>query len=77
MTEQALEAAAASATQFLRGLASRRVPATAGAGELAATSSTVAAAGPSTNRPAFWSQAAASQSAARAAGRLPPTTNPK
>ena len=43
----------------------------------AATSSTVAAAGPSTNRPAFWSQAAVSQSAARAAGRLPPTTNPK
>jgi glutamate/tyrosine decarboxylase-like PLP-dependent enzyme len=36
MTEQALEAAAASATQFLRGLASRPVPATAGAGELAA-----------------------------------------
>jgi glutamate/tyrosine decarboxylase-like PLP-dependent enzyme len=36
MTEQALEAAAASATQFLRGLASRPVPATADAGELAA-----------------------------------------
>ena len=36
MTEQALEAAAASATQFLQGLASRPVPATAGAGELAA-----------------------------------------
>jgi glutamate/tyrosine decarboxylase-like PLP-dependent enzyme len=36
MTEQALEAAAASATEFLRGLASRPVPATAGAGELAA-----------------------------------------
>jgi glutamate/tyrosine decarboxylase-like PLP-dependent enzyme len=36
MTEPALEAAAASATQFLRGLASRPVPATAGAGELAA-----------------------------------------
>jgi glutamate/tyrosine decarboxylase-like PLP-dependent enzyme len=36
MTEQALEAAAASATEFLRGLASRPVPATADAGELAA-----------------------------------------
>jgi glutamate/tyrosine decarboxylase-like PLP-dependent enzyme len=36
MTEQALEAAAASATQFLRGLASRPVPAWADAGELAA-----------------------------------------
>src|SRR5215217_5282250 len=36
MTEQALEAAAASATQFLRGLASRPVPARADAGELAA-----------------------------------------
>ena len=36
MTEQALEAAAASATQFLRGLAARPVPATAGAAELAA-----------------------------------------
>ena len=36
MTEQALEAAAASATQFLRGLASRPVPARVDAGELAA-----------------------------------------
>jgi glutamate/tyrosine decarboxylase-like PLP-dependent enzyme len=36
MTEQALEAAAASAIQFLRGLASRPVPARAGAEELAA-----------------------------------------
>ena len=35
MTEQALEAAAASAVEFLRGLASRPVPATASAGELA------------------------------------------
>jgi glutamate/tyrosine decarboxylase-like PLP-dependent enzyme len=36
MTEQALEAAAASAIQFLRGLGSRPVPARAGAEELAA-----------------------------------------
>ena len=36
MTEQALEAAAASATQFLRGLASRPVPAQVSAAELAA-----------------------------------------
>ncbi|HTF59580.1 MAG TPA: hypothetical protein VK713_06685 [Actinomycetes bacterium] len=35
------------------------------------------AAGPSTYRAAFWSQAEVSQSAARAAGVAPPTTNPK
>ena len=42
-----------------------------------ATSSATAAAGPMTYRPAFWSHALVSQSAASAAGRLPPITNPK
>jgi hypothetical protein len=41
------------------------------------TCSVTAAAGPRTCRPAFWSQAAVSQSAASAAGFAPPTTNPK
>src|SRR6267143_16038 len=40
-------------------------------------SSTTAAAGESTNRPAFWSHALVSQSAPTAAGRLPPITKPK
>ena len=44
---------------------------------LVATSSTTAAAGDITNIAAFCSQALASQSAARAAGTPPPTTNPK
>ena len=43
----------------------------------AATSSATAAAGEMAYSPAFWSQALASQSAPRAAGRLPPMTNPK
>ena len=47
------------------------------ASQAPATSSTTLAAGPSTNRPAFWSQAEVSQSAASAAGVAPPTTNPK
>jgi hypothetical protein len=42
-----------------------------------ATSSTTAAAGPATYRPAFWSQADVSQSAASAAGTAPPMTKPK
>src|SRR5581483_2717179 len=42
-----------------------------------ATSSTTDAAGPPTYRPAFWSQADVSQSAASAAGRAPPMTKPK
>ncbi len=42
-----------------------------------ATSSATAAAGESAYKPAFWSHALVSQSAASAAGRLPPTTNPK
>src|SRR5438067_1972683 len=42
-----------------------------------ATSSTTAAAGEVAYIPAFWSQAEVSQSAARAAGRLPPMTQPK
>ena len=42
-----------------------------------AVSSATAAAGPMTYSPAFWSQALVSQSAARAAGTLPPITNPK
>ena len=40
-------------------------------------SSTTAAAGDSTKRPAFWSHALVSQSAASAAGTLPPMTKPK
>src|SRR5467141_602529 len=40
-------------------------------------SSTTAAAGESTKRPAFWSHALVSQSAPTAAGRLPPITKPK
>ena len=36
-----------------------------------------AAAGVGEARPAFWSQAAAIQSAARAAGSVPPMTKPK
>jgi len=47
------------------------------ASQAPATSSTTLAAGPSTYRAAFWSQAEVSQSAARAAGVAPPTTNPK
>ena len=42
-----------------------------------ATSSTAAAAGDITSRPATWSQATANQSAAIAASRVPPTTYPK
>ena len=42
-----------------------------------AISSTTAAAGDITYRPAFWSQALASQSAPSAAGWLPPMTKPK
>jgi hypothetical protein len=42
-----------------------------------ATSSTTAAAGEVTALKAGWSQPAASTSAAVAAGRAPPTTNPK
>jgi hypothetical protein len=42
-----------------------------------ATSSTTAAEGASSARPAFWSQADVSQSAASAAGSAPPTTKPK
>jgi hypothetical protein len=42
-----------------------------------ATSSTTPAAGPATCSPAFWSQAAVSQSAASAAGSAPPITKPK
>ena len=42
-----------------------------------AVSSATAAAGPITYRPAFWSQALVSQSAASAAGTPPPITNPK
>ena len=45
--------------------------------QLPATSSATAAAGERTYRPAFWSQVEVSQSAPSAAGRLPPTTNPK
>jgi len=41
------------------------------------TSSTTEAAGAAAYSPAFWSHAEVSQSAARAAGRLPPMTNPK
>ena len=40
------------------------------------TSSTTAAAGPQAYRPAFWSQVAVSQSAASAAGRPAPMTQP-
>jgi hypothetical protein len=43
----------------------------------AATSSATAAAGEIAYRPAFWSQALVSQSAASAAGTPPPITNPK
>jgi len=43
----------------------------------AATSSMTVAAGPETYNPAFWSHTEVSQSAARAAGVLPPITNPK
>ena len=43
----------------------------------AATSSATDAAGEIAYRPAFWSQALVSQSAAIAAGTLPPMTNPK
>ena len=42
-----------------------------------AISSATAAAGPMTYRPAFWSHALVSQSAASAAGTPPPITNPK
>ena len=42
-----------------------------------ATSSTTAAAGEVAYMQAFWSQAEVSQSAARAAGRAPPMTQPK
>jgi hypothetical protein len=45
--------------------------------QLAAISSTTAAAGDRAYSPAFWSQVLVSQSAARAAGTPPPTTNPK
>ena len=42
-----------------------------------ATSSATAAAGEIAYSPAFWSQVLVSQSAASAAGWLPPMTNPK
>ena len=42
-----------------------------------ATRSTPAAAGDEARRPAFWSQVEVSQSAARAAGKPPPITQPK
>ena len=42
-----------------------------------ATSSTALCAGVTRRRPEFWSQALTSQSAARAAGWVPPMTNPK
>ena len=42
-----------------------------------ATSSATEADGASSARPAFWSQAEVSQSAASAAGTAPPTTKPK
>ena len=41
-----------------------------------ATFSTAESAGVGRSRPAFWSQALTSQSAARAAGCVPPMTNP-
>jgi len=43
----------------------------------AATSSATAAAGEVAYRPAFWSHALVSQSAATDAGTLPPITKPK
>ena len=42
-----------------------------------ATSSTAVAAGVTVRNPAFWSHAPVSQSAASAAGWVPPITNPK
>ena len=41
-----------------------------------ATSSSAATAGVAGRMPAFWSQALTSQSAARAAGSVPPITHP-
>ena len=43
----------------------------------AAASSAAAVAGVANRSPAFWSQALTSQSAASAAGRVPPITQPK
>jgi hypothetical protein len=45
--------------------------------QVAATSSTTAAAGAMRNSPTFWSHAETSQSAASAAGSDPPITKPK